>query len=359
VALVVGFALLLGVLEAFSLSVGMARLGRPIPWTRALIGTVPTWLAMAALAWPVRLLSRHARLGPATWKTSLPLHLLGAAAFVVARPITSAFVNFHLGLLDGEPMSAAATRYFYTYLAYEVLIYWTLVGAFHALDYLRESERSERERARLAASHTEARLHALRSQLRPHFFFNTLNAISTFALQGRPAQVGEMVGSLGELVRVSLDDRLGHRVTLDRELELLDLYLDIQRVRFADWLSIELAIDPDARDVLVPTLILQPLLENAIEHGVRGPDGVTRVELRCALDGDVLEIEVANQGPDADAGGMTPGVGLSNTRERLEQLHPDEHQLRIGPVPGRGFVVTLRLPAMRARSSTAFEGAAS
>jgi sensor histidine kinase YesM len=307
------------------------------------------------------LLSRHARLGPTTWRTRLPIHLLGAALFVVILPIATAFVNQRLGLLE-ERMTDAAIRYFYTYLAYDVLIYWALVGAFHALDYLRETERSERERARMAVRLTEARLNALRSQLRPHFFFNTLNAISTFALQGKPAQVAEMVGSLGDLVRVSLDDRLGHCVPLARELEFLDLYLDIQRVRFADWLRIEMGIDPDAADVLVPSLILQPLLENAIEHGAHGDDGITSVRLDCAIEGDTLTIEIANHGPDA-ADGAVPasrsGVGLSNTRARLEQLYPDAHEMSFGPMPGRGFVVALRIPALRVGSDADVHGLAS
>lgn len=359
-ACVIGCAVLLAALEAISFHVGMGRIGRPISWLRALAGTLPSWLVLALLAWPVRELARRFRLRPGQWQASLPVHVAGAAAFIAAKCWTTAFVNGSLGLLDGEPVFAAATRYFFTYLAYDVVIYGTMVGAFHALDALREAEARERERARLAASLIEARLHALRSQLSPHFFFNTLNAISTYALQGRPAQVNAMVNALGELVRVSLDDQLGHQVTLAQELEYLELYLDIQRVRFADWLRIEKDVAPDTAEVLVPSLILQPLMENAIEHGVPGPDGTMSVRLSCALDAEALRIEIANPGPSAaDRESWRPrtGVGLRNTRERLEQIHPGSHEFRFGPAEETGFRVVMRIPARRAAVADAHETA--
>lgn len=352
VAGVLAFAILLGSLEALSFQVGMGRLGRPISWPRAVMGTLPSWLVLAALAWPVRELSRRFRLRSSRWRISLPVHVAGAAMFVAAKCWTTALVNGSLGLLDGEPVSAAATRYFFTYLAYDVVLYGTLVGAFHALDALREAEARERERSRLAASLIEARLHALRSQLSPHFFFNTLNAISTYALQGEPKRVAAMVGSLGELVRVSLDDQLGHQVTLAQELEYLELYLDIQRVRFADWLRLDKVVAPGIADVMVPSLILQPLMENAIEHGVPDADGTLSVHLTCALDGDALRIEIANSGStDRDAQAGRTGIGLRNTRERLEQIHPGRHEFRYGPSLETGFRVVLRIPARRAAAT--------
>jgi two-component system, LytTR family, sensor kinase len=341
-------ALILGGLEAISLHVGLARLGRPVSWTRAALGTVPSWLLVALLAWPIRVLTRHARIGPATWLRALPLHLLGTVLFVLASVLGVAFINSSLGLLNGEPLMAAAWRYFLTYLAYMVLTYWALAGAFHWADWQRESETRERERLRMATSLTEAKLDALRAQLSPHFFFNTLNAISTFSAQGKPEQVGEMVGALGELVRASLDPHLGHEIPLARELELLDLYLDIQRVRFADWLRIDRCIAPETLAVPVPSLMLQPLVENAIEHGTPDEDGIVHVTLRCHLAGDMLVLEVEN--PDRSdaplpATGPHAGVGLGNTKARLEQLHPGQHHLVFGDVPGRGFMVSARIPA--------------
>jgi len=237
IVLVLAFAVLLGGLEATTLHFAAARVGRPMSWGRALKGTFPSWLLTLALAWPIRWLSRRARLGPTTWMFAVPLHVVGAAVFVFVSLFGSAFIFVRLGLV-AAPVWRLGENFLIESLANQVAIYCALVAAFHALDYSRDFAENERERVRLSASLTEAQLNALRSQLRPHFFFNTLNAISSLALERRPAELVEMVGALGDLVRSSLDTELAHEVTLERELELLDLYLGIQRVRFDDALSV-------------------------------------------------------------------------------------------------------------------------
>ncbi|NOT34919.1 MAG: histidine kinase [Candidatus Eisenbacteria bacterium] len=354
VAAVLAFFFVIGSLEALSLYVADARVGRTVTLGSMLKGTLPSWIVQLSIAWPVGWLSRHARLGPDTWLRRLPLHLLGAFLFSAITVIGTVLIFKWTGQLGQQPMLVTVQRSFFAFLANQVAMYGAMVGMFHALDYLQESEQRERERARLAASLTEARLNALRSQLSPHFFFNTLNAISTFSLQGRPGQVTEMVGALGDLVRASLDDQLPHQVPLKRELELLDLYLDIQRVRFADWLRVELDIEPRAVEMLVPSLVLQPLIENAIEHGGQSPDGLNHVRLRVGLEGEALLIEITN--PLADLAPARPerprlGVGLRNTRERLEQLYPGEHAFRSEAAPGHEYVTTIRIPARRAATA--------
>lgn len=355
VAVVLGFFLVMGSLEAFSFYVALVRAGRAVSLPQILAGTMPSLVMQVALAWPVGLLSRWARLGPGTWPVRLPIHALGAFLFAGIVTFGAILIIKQLGLLvTRDPLADVVVRNFVAFAANQLAVYGALVGVFHALDYLRESEQRERERARLAASLADARLNALRSQLSPHFFFNTLNAISTFALQGRREHVGDMVGALGDLMRASLDERLPHEVPLWRELGLLDLYLDIQRVRFADWLRIEREVQPEALDVLVPSLMLQPLVENVIEHGGSGGEDRTVVRIRCALDGGDLAIDIENPTPEdatARGGGLGMGVGLRNTKERLEQLHPGAHTFRFGAVAGRGFVTAVRLRAHHAAPS--------
>lgn len=353
VAMVLACALVLSILEAISLhAYRQVRGPEPISWARALIGTLPSWLVIAALVWPVRLLARAFPLRPGRLLRHLPVHLAATAGFFAASTAGAALAYRGIGLIGDEPFHAAFVRIGYTYLAYQVLIYWAIVGGWHALDYHAESERRERERAALAASLTEARLQALRSQLDPHFFFNTLNAISTFALQGKPEQVASMVASLGDLMRVCVNDSLPHEVPLSRELEFLELYLDIQRARFPDWLSIERRIDAAAASVLVPSLILQPLIENAIVHGAHDPDATRRVRLTCALREGALAVEVRNTSAGAaGAARANGGVGLRNTRARLEQLHPGAHDFRAGPSDA-GWVVSFRLPARHAAAAS-------
>lgn len=357
VAVVLGFFLVMGSLEALSFYVATVRSGRPMTAWALATAICPSLVIQIALAWPVSVLSRRARLGPGTWHRSLPIHIVGALVFAGIVTVWAVLVVRELGLLvSKDPLSDIFFRNFIAIAANQIAVYGSLVGVFHALEYLRESEQRERERARLELNLADARLNALRSQLSPHFFFNTLNAISTFALQGRREHVGDMVGALGELMRASLDERLPHEVPLWRELELLDLYLDIQRVRFADWLRIEREVQPEALDVLVPSLMLQPLVENVIEHGGSSGDDPTVVRIRCRLEGADLAIDIENptsEDADAPGGGLGMGVGLRNTKERLEQLHPGEHSFRFGAVPGGGFVTAVRLRARHATPSAA------
>jgi two-component system, LytTR family, sensor kinase len=351
-AVVFASALLLSGLEALGLYAGVARLVPPVSLGRAIAATAPSWLLAALLAWPIRLLSKHARLGPTTWRRNLPIHLLGAALFAFAWVQSMAFVHGRLGLLGVEPIASAALRYLGTFQAHLILTYAAIAGAFHALDYQRESEQRERERAEVEASLAAANVDLPRAPWSPHFFLNTLSVISSFAPQNRPERVSAMVASLGELMRGALDEELGHEVPLRRELELLNLYLDIQRVRFADRLRVEREVTPGAVDVLVPSLILQPLVENAIEHGAKGKDGVALVRIRCILEADALKLEVENlgaDGMDADQWSTHVSGGLTHTRARLEQLYPGRHEFGFGSVAGRGFVAAVRLPARSAQ----------
>lgn len=346
--IMIGFFVVIAAFEILSLIASATR--RNVPLTPEVVFEgIPSWFVQLPLLWPIRLLTVHLPLAPGTLRRRIPLYALGGIVYTVLTCLGTAMLCRALGLLD-RPVLPTVLRSIPAFLPTQFALFAVIVGGYHALDTHRRAEEHEQARARLAASLTEARLQALRSQLSPHFFFNTLNAISTLSLQGRPEQVAEMVGALGELVRASLDERLPNQVPLARELELLEIYLDIQRVRFADWLRVEQDIDARALDLLVPTLALQPLVENAIEHGGAGDDGLHRVRIRCAVEDDVLELEVVNP----EVSGRTVvhvarlGVGLRNTAERLAQLHPDQHEFRHGHVPGRGFVTTIRIPAQPA-----------
>jgi LytS/YehU family sensor histidine kinase len=174
---------------------------------------------------------------------------------------------------------------------------------------------------RLQAQLAEARLAALRSQLDPHFLFNTLNAVSSL-VERDPRGVRRMITRLSELLRFSMEEAREPEITLRRELDLLDRYLDIMQVRFPG-LNVMRMLDDRSLDVMVPSMILQPLVENAIRHGVEKMTEAGRIEIETRLDGGTLVLRVSDNGPGEDdaverAGG---GVGLSNTRARLEQLY--------------------------------------
>jgi LytS/YehU family sensor histidine kinase len=202
----------------------------------------------------------------------------------------------------------------------------------------------------------EARLAVLSAQLNPHFLFNTLHAVSSL-VERDPRGVRRMIARLSELLRVTLEGTKEQEIPLSRELELLRLYLDIMQVRFQGKLAIEMDIDDDVTDALVPSFVLQPLVENAVMHGVTKLEGEGRIELRARRSGDDLIITVRDNGPGIDAaaqrrpealdhprGPGSGGVGLRSTRARLEQLYGAEHTLSLRPAPDGGAVAEVVLP---------------
>jgi sensor histidine kinase YesM len=350
--MMVGFFVLVAAFEV--LSQYLSALRRHVPLTPAfLFEGIPSWLVQAPLLVPIRWMTVRLPLVPGTLRRRIPAYLLGGVLYTFATCLGTALVFRMIGLLD-QPVVSTVSRSFFIFLPTQFALFGVIVGVFHALDNRRQAEEHAQARVQLAASLTEARLHALRSQLSPHFFFNTLNAISTLSMQGRNDEVVQMVSGLGDLVRASLDEKLPHEVPLSRELELLEIYLGIQRIRFTDWLRVEQQVDPRTLDLLVPTLVLQPLVENAIEHGGADIDGMHRVLIRCGLDGDALEISIANPEPTGGTvvHSIRLGVGLRNTTERLRQLHPGRHEFRHGPVPEGGFQTIVRIAARHAEAGS-------
>jgi hypothetical protein len=198
-------------------------------------------------------------------------------------------------------------------------------------------------RERLRTALVEAQLDALQFQLRPHFLFNTLNSI--LPLIGRePERARQMVIQLGELLRLSLRSEDTPLVPLEEELAILGTYLDIERVRFRDRLEVTLEIPPDAMGAKVPTFLLQPLAENAIKHGLARRGGRGRIDLSARREGDTLVLALRDNGPGLAEDAPADGIGLANTRRRLEALYPGTHELTLRDAPDGGCEVWLRIP---------------
>ena len=227
-----------------------------------------------------------------------------------------------------------------------------------------ESASARADAAQLHAQLAEAKLDALRRQLDPHFLFNTLNAVSAL-MERDPRGVRRMIGQLSDLLRHSMDGSSAPEIPLREELDLLGRYVDIMRVRFADQLTVEIHVDPRALDGLVPNMILQPLVENAIKHGVEQRADGGCVEIEAELDGTVLVLRVRDNGPvpaqsmslpAADtptnlASGSRVGVGIQNTAARLAQLYGAEYRFVLGPDPEGGTLVEIRLPYRKRASA--------
>jgi two-component system, LytTR family, sensor kinase len=237
-------------------------------------------------------------------------------------------------------------RHFHTFLLFYVL----LLGIAWAVYYHGRYREREQAAEQLAAGLAEARFQALKMQLHPHFLFNTLNAIS--ALIPREAQPARrMVARLGDMLRTALEHEATQEVTLREELEFLEPYVEIEQTRLGDRLSVEFEVAPEALDARVPHLVLQPLVENAIRHGVAPRSGPGVVTIAAAVEGLSLVLHVRNTGGAARQGSAQEagGRGLANVRSRLEHLYGADQQLTAGPAGSGGWVTTIRIPFRASR----------
>jgi two-component system LytT family sensor kinase len=230
------------------------------------------------------------------------------------------------------------------------LIYWGIVIAQHAFGYYWKLHEREIQTAELETRLTGARLQALQMQLNPHFLFNTLNAISSLMHKDVEA-ADRMIAQLSDLLRYTLESTGEQEVSLRQELDFLDRYLQIQQARFGDRLTVNRKIALETLDGRVPNLILQPLVENALQHGIAPHARSGRIELRAQRQGDRLQLEVQDNG-----GGLSKqkpsreGVGLANTRARLQQLYGANQCLELADAEGGGVVVRVSVPWHSSRS---------
>jgi two-component system LytT family sensor kinase len=231
----------------------------------------------------------------------------------------------------------------------DFIIYVLFVASFNISSYVQLIRQKEQDASRLEASLTESRLHALQMQVNPHFLFNTLNGISVLVQKRDFATAEEMIFRLSDFFRMTLEKRMDQRVPLEAEIELLDNYLAIEQMRFKDRLSIEKQIDRRTLSVPVPAMILQPLVENSLRHGINAIEGPGILRIRSAWLGDRILLEVADNGPGCAAfntSDFREGVGLSNVRGRLQQLYGQDFVFNFNAAPGDGTVVRIELPAL-------------
>jgi two-component system, LytTR family, sensor kinase len=317
------------------------------------------WIAATPLIfWLARRFSFERR----GWPWHLFVHVAAAVTVAAGIDLSNHAMWNAIVQRDHRSVSLAAVLDGFHILP-ELLLYLVVLSAGFARDYLRRYRERVEEAARLrteaselkaaaAALHAqlvEARFQTLRTQLNPHFLFNTLNTISSY-LEEDPAGVRRMIARLSELLRYTLEKTESREVPLRQELGFIDGYLEIQLIRFDDSLVVHLDIDPAVLDALIPNLILQPLVENAIKHGIgRCEEGGT-IELRAWRENERLHLSVRDTGPglaltDGDgAPAGSAGIGLRNTRARLESLYGSDQRFTLEPSHDGGLVAHLDLP---------------
>jgi len=287
----------------------------------------------------------HKPISAVTWKRALPLHL-GASFVLVATEISIEAMLGKLRLHHDLSVQEALRHYFTRHAQVSLLTYWMLVGAVQLYRMRDEAHRRELRSSKLEAELSAAQLEVLRAQIHPHFLFNTLQAATTL-IHEDPDGAEDILLRLSVLLRVSVEESHVQEIPLERELEVLDLYTGIQARRFGDRLRFEVSIDPIVRDCMVPARILQPLVENAIRHGIGRHKGDDTVSLRAFQEGEFLRLEVRNLNSrleDTSHGLLGRGVGLANTRARLEQLYGSRQEFRIRNLEPTGVCAELSIP---------------
>lgn len=344
---------LLALLSVGQTALALVARGQAVHWPALVALSLADWYTCALFLPALFALTRRFPVGDGHWRVSVPVHLAASAVFVVAK-----YAAF-LPLLKRLAPRAGATLpgLLAANAVSEVMIFWALMGIVHAIEYYRRFRERETAALALAARLAEAQLAALRSQLRPHFLFNTLNAIAELVHRD-PEAADRMLGRLADLLRATLEQADAHEVSLGDELALLDCYVEIMRVRYGQRLAIEIMVPVGLADVLVPPLLLQPLVENAIEHGIarrpgRGHVSIsatlvqmgTALQVRLTVSDDGLGLTLGPSG--AVSGGVIEGIGLSNTRQRLAQLYGENQTLQLESADGKGTRVIVELPMRR------------
>ncbi len=337
---------------------------QPLDWVTALVANMPWWLMWAVLTPAVVLLARRVRpergraafvLAHVAAGTALSLlhHLVVGTLFYLTR--TRGMTVPFEGEMVRMTLALQLRFFFASFFMLNLLTYFAVVGAYYGLEFYKRYRSSELRAARLEAGMQRARLAALQMELNPHFLFNTLNAVAGLVRRKEDDGAVRMLARLSELLRATLEQGGDTEVPLQKELELLGTYLEIERIRFGERLSVAVEADDAARAALLPPLILQPLVENAVRHGVAKQAGPGRILIAAVRERGQLVLTVTNTGPPpdgtpaaataadgaADAGG---GVGLANARERLAELYGARATLTLEPLPGGGACAVIRLP---------------
>ncbi|GGA86554.1 hypothetical protein GCM10011521_26320 [Arenimonas soli] len=275
------------------------------------------------------------------------LPLAGACVVLATGLIGVAYITLVLDWCGEQCRPASSLGYLASGTG-QLYVVLSWVGLYTGIKYYRQLQQQSRQMLAATAMAHQAQLKMLRYQLNPHFLFNTLNAISTLVLDRQNDIANRMVQGLSAFLRHSLDSDPMQRVTLKQELDALNLYLGIEKIRFAERLEVETRVEPACYSALLPSLLLQPLVENAIKHAISHRVSGGRLWVRARRKGESLVLGIADNGPgDVFRGGREnngTGVGLANTRERLSVLYGDAQSVRVHACDEGGLEVELTLP---------------
>jgi sensor histidine kinase YesM len=335
----------------------MVDQGGDLTARHALVMGMPYWFLWIPIAPIIALLIRRFPLEGPRPIGRVAVHLVAAVVLALLHGMLQALVRYILGVDIGVAslgqLPAHALAMAVGSLTYDLPGYCAVLALLYAIGYYQRYRERERAAAQLAVQLAQARMEALRSQLNPHFFFNAMNSIAMLVRAQQNDQAVRALAGLSDLLRYVLQEDPPDTVPLAEELGFLERYLAIERVRFQDRLRVTVQADPETLEASVPNLILQPLVENAIRHGISRRAAAGEVEIRARRDGNHLVLTVWDDGPGPDPASTRPsagGVGLRNTRARLLQLYGDDQTLELSGAEVGGTMARIVIPFRSAPS---------
>lgn len=339
---------LVGLAFAGQFYLSSTLLGRTIRWTEAIGYALGDWYVWALLSIVIVRFAR--RLPPEagmSWRigvSHLGMAIACSLAFIILR---SAVAMVHGWWIDEAVSFAEVFRpLLVKTFPFNLLIYGVIVSVSHAIDYYRKYHERTVQALELEKHLTEARLQSLLRQLKPHFLFNSLNGIASL-MYSDVAAADRMLVRLSELLRLAMSHSGAPVATLREEIAFLEKYLEIERIRFRDRLEVRIRVDPAMLDARVPSLVLQPIAENAIRHGVEPHARQGVIEVDASREGDELILTVSDNGNGLPPGATQfsrEGIGISNTRARLAEIYGPRHRFELGNRAEGGLCVTIAVP---------------
>ena len=307
------------------------------------------WLWWACIASAMWKLSQRLPFASILSAKAISIHLLVGSALGVVHLLLLGSLGFIDPGWQSSPLAIWTSMLNVNRFGMEVLLYGFLFGMIGIVQFQVRAQRDALKSMELQKQLSTAHLRALQMQLEPHFLFNTLNAITTLVEFGRQKEAASMLSHLNAILRSTLQRTTPEKVPLSQELEMVENYLAIEQVRFADRLRIEIKVEPGALDGLVPCFLLQPIVENAIRHGIANCESEGLVEASAKREGSTLHLRVRDSGIGLSATALQNGhgIGLRNTRERLAHFYRDGYSMQAQPVASGGFEVAIAIPYER------------
>ena len=316
-----------------------------VNWLYAVMTSVPWWYVWAVMTPVILWVARKHPISRETWKRTIPsvyiplmlfLLVIHAAINLLLFRVTGLHDTINYGLLE---------VHFTSRMHVNAMAFWTVLGFYNAFDYYRKYQVREQQASRLELQLAQANLRALKMQLNPHFLFNTLHSVSALVRKNENPTAIKMLGRLGEFLRLALENQGTQLVSLEEELDFLERYLEIEKIRFQERLQVSMDVDNSLLEHNVPNLILQPIVENAIHHGIAPNSQAGKIQINAFKAADRLVMQVQDDGRGMkNIEEARKGVGLSNTQERLERLYGADQKLSFENAEGGGLRVHIEIP---------------